>query len=115
MPTLKDVAKLLGLQSEHQMGSKLGMQMPISTVALIKKYEQLPPKASFKVVPISGTMPLTVQFSDESLGYVTARNWKFDDGEPVPIPTLPISIGSRKKSSRAAISIFWDVSSGTRH
>jgi len=80
MPTLKDVAKLLGLQSEHQMGSKLGMQMPISTLALIKKYEQLPPKASFKVVPSSGTMPLTVQFSDESLGYVTARNWKFDDG-----------------------------------
>ena len=80
MPTLKDVAKLLGLQSERQMGSKLGLQQPISTLALIKKYEQLPPKASFKVVPGSGTMPLTVQFSDESLGYVTARNWKFDDG-----------------------------------
>jgi PKD repeat protein len=71
---------MLGLQSEFQMGSKLGLQRPISTLALIKKYEQLPPKASFKVVPGSGTMPLTVQFTDESLGYITARNWKFDDG-----------------------------------
>ena len=61
-------------------GANLGLQQPISTLALIKKYEQLPPKASFTVVPSSGTMPLTVQFSDESLGYVTARNWKFDDG-----------------------------------
>ena len=80
MPTLKDVAELLGVQSERQMASKLGLQPPISTLALIRKYKQLPPKARFSVVPDNGTMPLTVQFTDESLGYIAARDWKFGDG-----------------------------------
>jgi PKD repeat protein len=80
MPTLKDVAKLLGMQSERQMASKLGLPVPISTLALIRKYEQLPPKARFSVVPGGGTMPLAVQFTDQSLGYITKRDWKFDDG-----------------------------------
>jgi PKD repeat protein len=81
MPTLKDVAKLLGMQSELKMAAKLGFAGgPISTLALIRKYEQLPPKARFSAVPTSGTMPLGVQFTDQSLGYITKWDWKFNDG-----------------------------------
>lgn len=80
MPTLKDVANFLGVQSERQMASKLGLHAPISTLALIQAFKQLPPKARFSVVPNSGTMPLAVVFTDQSLGYITAWDWKFDDG-----------------------------------
>jgi PKD repeat protein len=80
MPTLRDVAELLGMQSELQMAGKLGLKAPISTLALIRKYEQLPPKARFSVVPSSGTMPLAVVFTDQSLGYITKRDWVFNDG-----------------------------------
>ena len=80
MPTLKDVARLLGMQSERKMAGKLGLQVPISTLALIRKYEKLPPKAHFSVFPGGGTMPLVVQFTDQSLGYITKWDWKFDDG-----------------------------------
>jgi PKD repeat protein len=81
MPTLKDVAKLLGMQSELKMAAEVGLHVPISTLALIQKYEQLPPKARFSVVPTSGTMPLAVQFTDQSLGYITKRDWNFGNGE----------------------------------
>jgi PKD repeat protein len=81
MPTLKDVAQLLGLQSERAMAAKLGLKAPVSTLALIRKYEQLPPKARFSVTPNYGTMPLAVLFNDQSLGYITKREWDFGNGE----------------------------------
>jgi len=80
MPTLRDVANYLGMTSERQMAAKLKVGAPISTLALIKAYEKLPPKARFTVTHNSGTMPLTVQFTDQSLGYVTNWDWAFDDG-----------------------------------
>jgi len=81
MPTLKDVGELLGMQSELAMAAKLGLKAPISTLALIRKYEQLPPKAHFSVAPSSDTMPLAVQFTDRFPGYITKRDWSFDNGE----------------------------------
>ena len=89
MPTLKDVAKLLGIESELKMAAEVGLHVPISTLALIQKYEQLPPKARFSVVPTSGTMPLAVQFTDQSLGYITKRDWNFGNGEHSGDPNPP--------------------------
>lgn len=37
------------------------------------------PKAIATGTPISGCAPLTVNFSDQSIGNVTARNWNFND------------------------------------
>jgi len=39
-----------------------------------------PPAAAIGATPTSGTAPLTVQFTDLSLGQVTARTWDFGDG-----------------------------------
>jgi PKD repeat protein len=79
--TLKDVAQFLGLSSELQMAAKLKVPSPISTIALIKVYEKLPPRASFKQDKTQGTPPITVQFTDESRGYILKREWKFGDGK----------------------------------
>src|ERR1700743_2146315 len=81
MPTLKDVAEFLALTSEKDMAAKLKVPMPISTIALIKAYEKLPPKASFKQDKTQGTPPITVQFTDTSRGYSAKREWKFGDGK----------------------------------
>jgi PKD repeat protein len=81
MPTLQDVANFLGLTSERQMAAKLKVSAPISTLALIKAYEKLPPRAAFKKDKTDGTPPLTVQFTDESSGYILKREWKFGDGK----------------------------------
>jgi len=39
------------------------------------------PLADFHASPISGTAPLTVQFTDQSTGDITSRSWDFGDGE----------------------------------
>ncbi|MBU6399680.1 MAG: S8 family serine peptidase [Verrucomicrobia bacterium] len=41
-----------------------------------------PPRASFAASPTSGQAPLTVQFTDQSVGTVTAWDWHFGDGSP---------------------------------
>jgi len=87
MPTVKHAAHLLGLQSKRQMATKLGLQPPSSNLALLRKYEELPPEARFSEVPDNGTMQLTVQFTDESLIYITARDRKFGDGGSTEDPS----------------------------
>jgi len=81
MPTLKDVAQFLNLSSEIQMAAKLKVHAPISTLALIKAYEKVPPQASFKQDKTQGTPPIAVQFTDKSTGYILKREWKFGDGK----------------------------------
>lgn len=39
-----------------------------------------PPLAAFDATPLTGTVPLTVQFSDHSTGTITSRLWSFGDG-----------------------------------
>jgi PKD repeat protein len=81
MQKLRDVANFLGETSEHQMATKLKVSAPISTLALFKAYEKLPPRAAFKKDKTDGTPPLTVRFTDESTGYILKREWKFGDGK----------------------------------
>ena len=38
------------------------------------------PKADFTANPTSGSVPLTVQFTDKSTGTITAWDWNFGDG-----------------------------------
>jgi parallel beta-helix repeat protein len=40
----------------------------------------LPPVAGFTADPTSGPLPLTVQFTDQSMGSITAWSWDFGDG-----------------------------------
>jgi PKD repeat protein len=82
MPTLKDVAALLGLSSERKMAAKLNIQVPVSTLALIKAYEHTPPIARIfaQIEPNqSEFVPQTYQFGDQSVGYITSRKWDFGD------------------------------------
>src|SRR5207249_5626593 len=39
-----------------------------------------PPTANFTANPTSGNAPLTVQFTDQSSGGITSRDWNFGDG-----------------------------------
>src|SRR5439155_3204705 len=39
-----------------------------------------PPTANFTANPTSGNAPLTVQFTDQSSGSITSRDWNFGDG-----------------------------------
>ncbi len=80
MPTLRDVSNFLGLTSELEMAAKLKLKAPISTLALIKAYEHVPPRAAFKQDKTQGVQPIAVQFTDESAGYILKREWKFGDG-----------------------------------
>jgi hypothetical protein len=80
MPTLRDVSNFLGLTSELQMAAKLKVKAPVSTLALIKAYEYVPPRAAFKQDKTQGAQPIAVQFTDESAGYIRKREWKFGDG-----------------------------------
>jgi PKD repeat protein len=81
MPTLKSVSKFLGLSSELKMAAKLGVKAPVSTIALIKAYEKTPPRAALKQDKTQGAAGITVQFTDESAGYIRNREWKFGDGK----------------------------------
>lgn len=38
------------------------------------------PKANFTASPASGTAPLTVSFTDKSVGIVSSWSWSFGDG-----------------------------------
>jgi PKD repeat protein len=40
-----------------------------------------PPVAAFIASPTRGTAPLTVQFTDQSTGEITSRNWDFGDND----------------------------------
>ena len=40
-----------------------------------------PPAAAFSAYPVSGTPPLTVQFTDQSTGEITSWAWEFGDGQ----------------------------------
>jgi len=80
MPTLRDVANFLGLSSERKMAAKLNVNAPVSTLALIKAYEKVPPTAYYKQDKTQGAAPITVQFTDQSIGYIKKREWKFGDG-----------------------------------
>jgi len=49
----------------------------------IAEYESPPPPppvASFVGSPLTGTVPLAVQFTDQSTGQITSRSWTFGDG-----------------------------------
>ncbi len=50
-------------------------------VVLLDIPETLPPIADFTHLPKSGTAPLTVQFTDQSTGFVEDWAWDFGDGE----------------------------------
>src|SRR5438874_2317310 len=39
-----------------------------------------PPTANFSANPTSGNAPLSVQFTDQSSGSITSRDWNFGDG-----------------------------------
>lgn len=41
---------------------------------------ELPPIANFTATPLSGTVPLTVNFSDQSEGVIDTWQWNFGDG-----------------------------------
>ncbi len=43
--------------------------------------EPVAPAAAFNATPTSGTVPLTVQFTDQSSGTITSRQWDFGDGQ----------------------------------
>ncbi len=52
------------------------------TLAITTIYvHPVPPTANFSRTPIAGTVPLMVQFTDQSGNYPTAWNWNFGDGQ----------------------------------
>jgi PKD repeat protein len=50
------------------------------TNVCVKAFTRTLPVASFTVAPVSGTAPLTVQFTDTSAGSPVSWNWSFGDG-----------------------------------
>ncbi|HII84315.1 MAG TPA: DUF3344 domain-containing protein [Methanobacterium subterraneum] len=46
---------------------------------LVVEYADATPVAGFSGTPVTGDMPLTVQFTDESTGYVSSYAWDFDN------------------------------------
>ncbi len=48
------------------------------------------PVANFTATPTKGDINLTVQFTDNSTGTITNRNWNFGDGTPVSHDTNPV-------------------------
>lgn len=54
---------------------------PTITWGTITDYFAVAPTAAFSGTPLSGTAPLQVQFTDESVGLVTSWSWTFGDGQ----------------------------------
>jgi len=57
-------------------GSNTATRAGLITVAA----PNAPPAADFTATPLSGTAPLTVNFTDRSTGTITSRSWNFGDG-----------------------------------
>ena len=47
-----------------------------------------PPTAAFTAMPLSGAAPLTITFTDQSTGVITAWNWDFGDGASSTLQNL---------------------------
>jgi PKD repeat protein len=58
----------------------LGDAMSAAASANFTIISQQPPSASFTGFPTTGTIPLTVTFTDSSTGTITNRSWTFGDG-----------------------------------
>jgi len=59
----------------------LNLRGEVSTlVQYLEPQTPAPPVAAFSGTPLSGTSPLSVQFTDLSTGLVFSRFWEFDDG-----------------------------------
>src|SRR6266545_4647100 len=72
---LSNVDPLPALAGKCVSGGRLNLQRALSGGA--------PPPvvtADFTASPTSGNVPLTVQFTDQSTGTITARDWNFGDG-----------------------------------
>ena len=52
----------------------------VNEIALEELTSVLPPIADFSATPITGFVPLNVQFTDLSSGAITTRTWNFGDG-----------------------------------
>jgi PKD repeat protein len=59
-------------------GSSTNVQVNLITVGNTNSVP--PPVAAFSAAPASGTVPLTVTFTDTSTGSITNRLWRFGDG-----------------------------------
>ena len=51
------------------------------TAYIVVTDEPVSPTAAFAGSPTSGTVPLAVQFTDQSSGTITGRSWSFGDGQ----------------------------------
>ena len=54
-----------------------GDNMVAAGAILIAEYTDGPPVAVFSAIPTNGTVPLSVQFTDNSTGAITERTWEF--------------------------------------
>src|SRR5207245_649286 len=72
---VSNVDPLPALAGKCVSGGRLNLQK-----ALGGSTAPLPPTANFSANPTSGNAPLTVQFTDQSSGSITARDWDFGDG-----------------------------------
>ncbi|MDD5048516.1 MAG: DUF3344 domain-containing protein [Methanoregulaceae archaeon] len=68
-----------GLQS-YDPGTKGDGMYAMNTILVVEKTEGAV-SADFSATPLFGDAPLTVQFTDESTGYITDYAWTFGDGE----------------------------------
>ncbi|OPX72975.1 MAG: PKD domain protein [Methanoregulaceae archaeon PtaU1.Bin059] len=71
----ENVARLQSYDS----GSGGDNMYAMTTILVLEKAEP-GVTANFNATPRSGTVPLTVQFTDESTGTITSRTWDFGDG-----------------------------------
>lgn len=85
--TLSDLNSLANLMTPPADGNKTGWVIQDTQILLHTYSDQDtetkenyivagPPIAAFSGVPLSGANPLSVVFSDESLGHVTGRSWR---------------------------------------
>ena len=62
----------------HGQGS--GCSTSVDGLQLVETNQPGAPVANFFATPTSGGAPLTVQFNDQSIGFISARLWDFGDG-----------------------------------